>query len=134
MISRRLVVVALLSGLGAEAEARVPLSGRYFVVVWGYEAGSSPTDSHTFATFYRGDDLARGKVGPQTISWLPATGVVQPSTIERGKNFTLGETLALARRRGYRVGAFGPYEIAAENYPRALARIRLLNSGTSPTP
>ena len=38
------------------------LSNRYFVVVWAYE-GDAPRESHTFATFYKGDDLANGRAG-----------------------------------------------------------------------
>jgi len=131
MISRRAIVLSLLSvpGAGGKAQAQ-SLQGRYFVVVWGYEGASiSPSDAHTFATFYRGDDLAQGNVHPATISWLPATGVLQFGVVEKGKNFSLGETLALARRRRYRVAAYGPYEIGAKTYSRAMARIRLLNSG-----
>jgi hypothetical protein len=37
------------------------LSNRYFVVVWAYE-GDAPRESHTFATFYKGDDLANGRI------------------------------------------------------------------------
>jgi hypothetical protein len=48
---------------------RDDLLGRCFlVVVWGYEeAGNAPRDSHTFATFYDGDALAKGRVTPATI-------------------------------------------------------------------
>jgi hypothetical protein len=49
------------------------LRGRYFVVIWAYQ-GHAPTDSHSFASFYNGDDLADGRVTPATISWLPADG------------------------------------------------------------
>jgi hypothetical protein len=131
MISRRIVFVSLLLALGAAAEAKAQsLHGRYFVVVWGYEGQPNvPENSHTFATFYRGDDLALGQAGLATISWIPPTGIVRPGVVERGKNFSLGETLALATRHHYRVAAFGPYEISAETYSNSLARIRLLNSG-----
>lgn len=131
MISRRTIVLTLLLAFsfGFAAEAR-SLSGRYFVVVWGFEGDlSSPTEAHTFATFYRGDDLAAGGAGATVISWLPATGVVQDSGVEKGRNFSLGATLALARKRGRHVAAFGPYEISAETYSHALTRVRLLNSG-----
>ena len=63
------------------------------------------------------------------ISWLPATGIVREQGAERGRNFSLDETLMHARRHGYRIATFGPYEVSAETYAHALARIRLLNSG-----
>jgi hypothetical protein len=106
------------------------LQGRYFVVIWGYEGlGNAPRDSHTFATFYDGDDLAHGHVRPATISWLSLTGRVRLFGIEQGRNFSLGQTLAIACQSGKRVASWGPYEINFDLYQRALARIKLLRSG-----
>ena len=104
------------------------MRGRYFMVIWAYQ-GHAPTDSHSFATFYDGDDLADNRVTPATISWLPATGTVHPLQVEEGRNFSLTETLALACQSGKRVANWGPYEISADLYRRALARIELLRSG-----
>ena len=104
------------------------LRGRYFVVIWAYQ-GHAPTDSHSFASFYNGDDLAEGRVTPATISWLPASGEVHPLQVERGRNFSLIETLAIACQGGKRVANWGPYEVTADLYRRALARIELLRSG-----
>ena len=135
MISRRSAVLSLpafvctLFATASGAHAR-SLHGRYFVVVWGYQgAGNAPKDSHTFAVFYRGDDLAAGNGHAATISWLPAKLVVRNGVVERGRNLSLGETLALARRRHYEVASYGPYEISRQTYAHALARIHLLNSG-----
>jgi hypothetical protein len=104
------------------------LRGRYFMVIWAYQ-GHAPIDSHSFASFYSGDDLAEGRVTPATISWLSVTGVVHPLHSEVGRNFSLTETLAMACQGGKRVGSWGPYEINPELYQRALARIALLKSG-----
>jgi hypothetical protein len=104
------------------------LRGRYFMVVWAYQ-GRAPIDSHSFASFYNGDDLSKGQVAPATISWLSATGVVHPLQFEVGRNFSLTETLAMACQGGKRVLSWGPYEIKPELYQRALARIELLRSG-----
>jgi hypothetical protein len=113
----------------ADKEEREALRGRYFIVVWAYQgAGNLPRDSHTFATFYDGEDLAGGHVTPATISWLPATGVVHPLGVERGRNFSLAQTLALACQSGKHVASWGPYEITFRLYRRALARIQLLRS------
>ena len=120
-------VAAVLSATGAWAQA---LKGRYYVVVWGYQGEPNhPEDSHTFVTFYRGDDLARGANDPLTISWLPATRVIRAGRVERGRNFSLGETLRIARSRGYEVRAYGPYAINGELYRRASERVRALNLG-----
>jgi hypothetical protein len=46
-------------------------------MVWGYQGpGNAPKDSHSFAAFYDGDDLADGRVIPATISWLPAVAAL----------------------------------------------------------
>ena len=106
------------------------LRGRYFMVVWAYQGpGNAPRDSHTFVTFYDGDDLANSHVKPATISWFPATGVVRPFGVERGHNFSLAQTLAMACRGGKQLESWGPYEITFGLYRRALARISLLKSG-----
>jgi hypothetical protein len=86
-------------------------------------------NAHTFASFYRGDDLAIGVVRPATISWLPATGAVQLFGAERGYNFSLGQTLRMACRSRRKVKAWGPYEVKAELFRSALRRIQVLESG-----
>jgi hypothetical protein len=106
------------------------LQNRYFLVVWGYQgAGNPPRESHTFLTVYRGDDLAEGRVAPATISWFPADGVIHLVGVEWGRNISLGQTLAIACQGRKHVVAWGPYEISSSLYQRALARIKLLQSG-----
>jgi hypothetical protein len=106
------------------------LQNRYFLVVWGYQgAGNPPRESHTFLTVYRGDDLAKGRVAPATISWFPATGVVHLVGVERGRNLSLPQTLAIACQGRKHVASWGPYEIPPALYQRVLARIKLLESG-----
>lgn len=106
------------------------LTGRYFLVVWGYQGPDNDVvHSHTFASFYRGGELARGILKPATISWLPATEVVEPFGTEAGHNFTLAQTLRMACRSGRQLRSWGPYEIKPALFHRALRRIRLLQSG-----
>jgi hypothetical protein len=94
------------------ANRQIALKGHYFLVVWVYQGPDDDlVHAHTFTSFYRGDDLAKGVVRPATISWLPATGVVQPFGAEKGHNFSLDETLHLACRSGRQVTSWGPYEI-----------------------
>lgn len=127
----------LVVGLGFLVPAAGPafaaetFRGRYYVVVFGYQGpGNRPIDSHTFASFYDGDSLENGTAAePPTISWLPATGVVRPVRREPGHNFTLSQTVGLARMNSVQVRAFGPYEISRELYLRALTQIRYLESG-----
>lgn len=106
------------------------LHGRYYLIVWSYQGPDDDVvHSHTFTSFYRGDDLARGVLRPATISWLPASGVVQPLGAERGRNFSLDETLQNACHAERSVKAWGPYEVKPALYERALQRVRLLQSG-----
>jgi hypothetical protein len=105
------------------------LQNRYFLVVWGYQgAGNLPRDSHTFLSVYRGDDLARGRVAPATISWFPADRGLRLVGVERGHNFSLPETLAMACQARKQVASWGPYEIPPALYQRVLVRIKLLES------
>jgi len=114
----------------SDKSEREGLRGRYYMVVWAYQGpGNAPRDSHTFAAFYNGDDLADGRVAPATISWLPATGVVRRLGVERGHNFSLAQTLVMACRSGRHLASWGPYEITFSLYRWALARISLLKSG-----
>lgn len=123
-----LVFLALATSARADVQY---LNNRYFMVVFGYQgAGNRAVDSHTFASFYEGQALARYRTQrPATISWLPATGYVRPVRREPGRNFSLEETLAIARDRGYEVRAYGPFEITRNLYQRALDRIAYLESG-----
>jgi len=106
------------------------LKGRYYLIVWSYQGPDDDVvHAHTFTSFYRGSDLAKGVLRPATISWLPASGVVQPLGAERGRNFSLEETLQNACRAQRSVKAWGPYEVKPVLYKRALRRVRLLQSG-----
>jgi hypothetical protein len=113
----------------AQPHDQESLSNRYFVVIWAYE-GTAPRESHTFATFYKGDDLAKGRVRPATISWLSATGDVSLLGAREGRNYSLSDTLDMACRDGKRVASWGPYETNRDLYQRALVRIQLLASGS----
>ena len=108
-----LVFIAAVAAFASSAEAsnRAALREHYFLVVSGYQGPDNDVvQSHTFASFYSGNDLAKGIVKPATISWLPATGVVHLFGSERGHNFTLAQTLEMACRLGRDVKSWGPYE------------------------
>lgn len=121
----------LLAGLFSASSFAESYGGRYFVAFFSYDGpGHRAVDSHTFATFLDGTEIERGYRGaPPTISWLPADGIVRPVGVYAGRNFTLEETLQIARDRGYTVQTFGPFEISRPTYQAALAQIRYLQSG-----
>jgi hypothetical protein len=126
-----LLFLSLTFGTGtARAAPAQSLSGRYFLVVWSYQGPDDDiVHAHTFASFYNGNDLARGVVHPATISWLPASGVVHLFGDEKGRNFSLASTLHMACQAGRSVDHWGPFEIKHGLYLRAQRRIALLQSG-----
>jgi len=125
-----LFVIAVITAFPADS-GLTTLQNRYFLVVWGYQGeGNPPRESHTFLSVYRGDDLARGRVAPATISWFPADRELHLLGVERGDNLSLSQTLALACQGRKHVATWGPYEIPPALYQRVLARIKLLESGT----
>jgi hypothetical protein len=63
-----LVLVVVATPVFAQPSDVESLASRYFVVVWAYE-GDAPRDSHTFATFYKGDDLAKGRIPPLLVGF-----------------------------------------------------------------
>jgi hypothetical protein len=131
-LSWLLVSLATLAGTEVQADGGRSSEphARYFMVVWGYQSQDNDVvKAHTFASFYSGDDLANGRVNPPTISWLPSTGIVNPFGIERGRNFSLAQTLSMACRAGREIRSWGPYEIRPELYRSALRRVALLRSG-----
>lgn len=114
----------------AQAGDTATLKGRFFMVVWSYQGPDDDlVHAHTFVSFYRGDDLAKGTVRPETISWLPATAKVQPFGSEKGQNFSLAETLQMACHARRQVHSWGPYEIDAQLFESAQKRLSLLQSG-----
>ena len=122
-------IIAVVVAFPADSDSP-SLRHRYFLVVWGYqEVGNPPRESHSFLTVYRGDDLAKGRVAPATISWFPADRGVSLVGTERGRNFSLPQTLAIACQGRKQVATWGPYEIPLAFYQRVLARINLLESG-----
>jgi len=122
-------IIAVVVAFPADSDSP-SLRHRYFLVVWGYQgAGNLPRESHSFLTVYRGDDLAKGRVAPATISWFPADRGVRLVGTERGRNFSLPQTLADCVPGGRQVATWGPYEISPALYQRVLARINLLESG-----
>jgi len=104
--------------------------GRYFMVVRAYQSPDNDVvKAHTFVSFYRGEELSKTKSSPPTISWLPSSGNVHIFGAERGRNFSLAQTMAIARRGGREVKWWGPYEITPALYRSGLKRIQLLRSG-----
>lgn len=84
--------------------------------------------SHTFATFSRrsGDTIRH-----RTISWMPATLLLEPLRLwaQPGRNLTLEETLRLAERFQARSYGWGPFECTRELYQVAMLKADRLESG-----
>lgn len=105
----------------------------YFVLFAGQSVPFIPRTAHTWATFVKATPLADGTtlVEPITISWLPSNGDVKPQEPRAvpGKNHTLDETFAVMAKHRSQVSYWGPFEIDAVRYERAVEQVRLLESG-----
>ena len=80
---------------------------------------------------FGGREYQEGQIEAHTISWLPATLVIEPVRLnpEVGKNLDLAASLAFAKSLDAQVSSWGPFAIKKELYDRALKQIDLLNSG-----
>lgn len=124
------VVLAWVSAHAARADDQ-----HYLLLFASQGEPTIPRWSHTFATFVKatgaGADRKKWQLSVETISWLPASGVIVPKLKrDRGRNFDLSETLAWARGHNARVMLWGPYETNGELYALAKKRIAQLESGS----
>jgi hypothetical protein len=135
ILSLSVLTLTLLSGpLVGQAVA----DDRYYVILFASQSEPRrPRLSHTFCTFIKAesasanDPLAEPKFTAQTISWLPVSGDVRVLRLrpERGRNFTLAETLRLVRSTGQSVWSWGPYEVSADIYNGLARQKARLDSG-----
>jgi hypothetical protein len=102
---------------------------RYYMCVFAQETNPRAARSaHTFATFVKSD--GRG-FEAHTISWLPRTDDVRLLRApEPGMNLDLKATLDRAAAMKAQLFEWGPFEVKAELYERALKQIDRLRSGT----
>jgi hypothetical protein len=131
---RLLALMCLLVPLHSSAQTSQQKETHYMIIFSQEGPGHEPALSHTFATFIQatgsGSDRSKYRVEHHTISWLPASGDVRLlRRPETGKNFSLDESLRLARSLNLRVSMLGPYQIKKELYLRAIAQVKRLNSG-----
>lgn len=106
---------------------------RYFIIPFASTSRDGTNrieESHTWALFVK-TNAAREVVETQTISWMPATGIIRPlsTSPEVGKNYSLEETFAWTTKLGAIVKRWGPYEIVPELYERAAKRVMELENG-----
>ena len=112
----------LLAGLALGQPAAAPVcQDVYYVVVFGAQRPGlkAARYSHSFATFVH---LAPGGgLEAFTISWLPRSARVKPlfPVPERGRNFTLQETLQLCQANRTEVACWGPYQVHPDLWHRA---------------
>ncbi len=110
---------------------------RYFVTVYGYQgtgAANLPRFTHSWMVLVRaqGDQLATATLTFFTLSWDAADGEIglfQPP--ERGHNYTLAETFALAGSLGAPVVTQRSplFEVDADLYSMAVKQFRKLTAG-----
>jgi hypothetical protein len=133
LFGRLCLVAVVLAALVRPAAA----ADRYYMVVFASQANPNvPRAAHTWATFIKASGAGPffwdyQNVDSHTISWMPASLAIVPARLrpEPGKNFDMQTTLKWAQSMGGRVSAWGPSQIQKGLYDRALAQIRVLNSG-----
>jgi len=117
----------------ASTPSREPPRERFYVIVFAYQQlPIKPHLAHSFATFIKVSESAGGcEVESDTVSWLPEklkVRVFSPRS-ESGRNLTLEESLAEARKHHAQVSYWGPYEIDRELYQRGIERAQMLRAG-----
>src|SRR5436190_1465 len=103
-----------------------PAAERFFVTLFAFQTEPKMMrTSHTFATFSR---LSMGTLHHRTISWMPATLLLEPLRFwaQAGRNLTLDETVRLAQRLQARVMSWGPFECTRELHDLAMKKIERL--------
>src|ERR1051325_1300485 len=120
------IAVGLL-GLLLPVQAR---ADAYYVLVFGGQRAyvNSPIKTHSWATFIH--HTSEGRVQYFTISWLAASGnlkLLKPA--EQGRNYTLEETLAYCRENRMEIAIWGPYQIKADLFDRAILQKARLDKG-----
>jgi hypothetical protein len=125
-----LMLVWIAAMVAGEPAAPCPPQDTYFVIVFGAQRPiKAARYSHSFATFIR--VTPDGQTQEVTISWLPVTGQVRPYALqdEPGRNYSLSETLAYCHENRMRVSLWGPYQVDADLWQRALWQKFRLDSG-----
>ncbi|MDY3553942.1 hypothetical protein R5W24_003056 [Gemmata sp. JC717] len=123
-----------LSLIGTVPAAECASGSRYYFVLFGGQSVPfKPRTAHTWATFVKTTPTADGRLEVEqvTISWLPASGPVQPLRIRpvEGKNYTLDETFAKMTANNAQVSVWGPFETDAQRYELAVRQANTLGSG-----
>ncbi len=116
--------------------SQVQAADRYFMIMFASQGDPPmPRTSHTSATFIKtsgSGQLNTDKVEVHTISWLPASAVIEPVRLRPvpGKNFDLLGTIAYAKALNTPTWSWGPFAVKKELYDRALKQVANLNSGS----
>jgi hypothetical protein len=108
---------------------------RYFAEFYSYDSsGNSIRGSHTFARFYR---VENGRVvDASEISWLPKWGYfgrgyrMPMGGSVPGRNYSVQETLVIARRTGAKVRFHGRFETSPDLFLSAQQQKAKLESGS----
>jgi hypothetical protein len=126
--SVRSIGLACLFSILAGSEARG--QDKFYAVIFGVQDGANRfREAHSFATFVRARREPARIVDQATISWLPASGIVNlRNRPERGTNHPLRESLELVTR-AQSIAQWGPFEVKEELFDRAKKQEQLLKSG-----
>ena len=126
--SATVMVAVCLSALYAASQAHA--QEKYYTVIFGVQDGPNRfREAHSFATFVRVQRPPVRILDQATISWLPASGVVNlRNRAERGTNHSLKRSLELVTST-QTIAQWGPFETTEDLFQRAKRQAQLLESG-----
>jgi hypothetical protein len=122
------IFLGCLFGIHAGSEACG--QDKFYTVIFGVQDGPNRfREAHSFATFVRVSGKPVKIVDQATISWLPASGVVDlRNRPERGTNHPLKKSLEIVTR-AQTIAQWGPFEIKEELFERAKKQDQFLRGG-----
>ena len=131
----RMTLLAVVLFSMVQTPSRLQAEDRFFMMVFASQGEPNlPRFAHTFATFIKvagAGPLDKRKIEEHTISWLPASLLIEPlrRLPEPGKNLDLKASIAYAHSLNTTVAGWGPFPIKSEHYERACKQIDFLQSG-----
>ncbi len=122
------MLVACLLGMHAGSEACA--QDKFYAVIFGVQDGPNRfREAHSFATFVRARRQPVRILDQATISWLPASGVVDlRNPPERGANHSLKKSLEIVTS-AQTIAQWGPFEINEDLFQRGKRQAQFLDKG-----
>jgi hypothetical protein len=127
---KSLIVLVLACSVSLHTVSKIRGQDKYYAVIFGVQdARNRFHEAHSFATFVRAQRDPAKIIDQATISWLPASGIVDlKNRPERGTNHTFKNSFeSVAPHRS--IAQWGPFEVREDLFDRAKRQEQFLKSG-----